>query len=288
MKRRIHRYDKENGIITTITNNRYLNFYLTNSIKRRFEKLLEEGSYIEFKPDFKQEKVIDKIKCYRINHFVKILKPTKLTIKTIYDIKDVRQKIINQITLDDYYLFLDLEMTMPPYYPVKNFEAEIIQVGYYLTDSELNIIEKNDYYLNPTKFKTVSKRTLKFLNIERGSITDSKPYMYFYEDLKRLFDVYSPKVVVWGKNDYLAINTSFKLNKQKPIIDQRNFINLLNNLKQYYNLFDDVGLFKAYEIYYNETPVQEHNALSDAYILYKIYDSFTTSNNSMRAFSKLR
>lgn len=288
MKRRIHKYDKENGIITTITNNRYLNFYLTNSIKRRFEDLLEVGSYIEFKPDFKRLKIIGKIKCYRINHFITILKPSYLSTKVIYDINNVRKNIISAITLNKYYLFLDLEMTMPPYYQVEDFEAEIIQVGYYLTDQDLNIIKKNDYYLKPTKFKTVSKRTLKFLNIERGSIEDSKPYSYFYEDLQQILNMYKPKVVVWGKNDYLAIKTSFKLNKEKPIIDQKGFINLLSNLKQYYNLFDDVGLFKAYEIYYNETPVQEHNALSDAFILYKIYEAFTKSNNSMRAFSKLR
>lgn len=199
----------------------------------------------------------------------------------------LRKKIIQKLTKDNYYLFLDLEMTMPPYYPVKNFQSEIIQVGYYLTDEFFNVIKEKDYYLNPTKFKTVSKRTLKFLNIKKEFIKNPRPYKYFYDDFGKIIQEYNPKIVTWGKNDYLTIRDSFKLNKEKPNIYKSSFINLLNEIKKYYNLFDDVGLFKAYEIYYGEAPVQKHDALSDAYALLKIYEAFVSQKNKEAVFSKL-
>lgn len=287
MKKRIEKYDYKNAIITCIIDDRYVYFYLTNSIRRRFGDLLEVGNFIEFKPDLKRMKIIDNMKCYRINHFIEILKPTYRTTKTVYNIEHLRKEIIQKITKNDYYLFLDLEMTMPPYYPVKNFQAEILQVGYYLTDESLNVIKEGDYYLNPTKFKTVSKRTLKFLNIKREFIKNPMPYKYFYDDFQKIMKEYKPKIIIWGKNDYLTIRDSFRLNKQKPIIHKSSFINLLNEIKKYYNLFDDVGLFKTYEIYYGETPFQKHDALSDAYVLYKIYEAFTSKKNKYEVFSKL-
>lgn len=283
----IKKYDYKNAVITCIVDNRYVHFYLTNSIRRRFGDLLEAGNFIEFKPDFKITKIIDNKKCYRVNHFIRILKPTHRTTKTVYNMEHFREKIIEKLTKDNYYLFLDLEMTMPPYYPVKNFQSEIIQVGYYLTDEFLNVIKEKDYYLSPTKFKTVSKRTLKFLNIKKEFIKNPHPYKYFYDDLGKIMKEYDPKIITWGKNDYLAIRDSFKLNKEKPNIFKRNFINLLNEIKKYYNLFDDVGLFKTYEIYYGEAPVQNHDALSDAYALLKIYEAFISNKNKEEAFSKL-
>lgn len=286
MKRRIHKYDYINGIITCIIDDQLINFYLTNSIKRRFSFLIDEGYYITFKPDFKRSRKIDGKKCYRLNYFLKIEKPTYRTTKIVYDIKILREELIEKITKDNYYLFLDLEMTMPPYYHVKNFVPEIIQVGYYLTDNKTNIIEEKSYYLNPTRFKTVSKRTLKFLNLKRGAIKNPKPYIHFYEDLKRIMDKYKPKIVVWGNNDYLAIKNSFSINKQKPLVNRSRFINLLNYVKGYYNLFDDVGLFRAYEIYYDKAPVQKHDALNDAFVLYKIYQSFIKKEKEDE-FSKL-
>ncbi len=286
MKRRIHKYDYINGIITCIIEDRLVNFYLTNSIKRRFGDLLEEGCYITFKPNFKTKRIINKQKCYRINYFLKIELPTYRTTKIVYDINILREQVIDYITKDKYYLFLDLEMTMPPYYKVHNFQPEIIQVGYYLTDDDQNILEENSYYLTPTKFKTVSKRTLKFLNLKRGAIKNPKPYIHFYNDLKRLLKQYKPKIVVWGNNDYLAIKQSFKINKQRPLLNRQSFLNLLNSIKRYYNLFDDVGLFKAYEIYYKKAPVQKHDALNDAYVLYKIYQSFIRREKE-EEFSKL-
>lgn len=286
MRKRIHKYDNKNGVITVIHNDRYLNLYLTNSIKRRFSDLLQVGSYIEFKTNFNNKKIINKKKCFQINHFLNIKKPTFITTKVIYDIADLRKKIISDITKDNYYMFLDLEMTMPPYYRVKNFQTEIIQVGYFLTDNKQKIIKKNDYYLKPSKFKTISKRTLKFLNIKRDTVKNPTDYAYFYEDLKKIISKYNPKIVVWGKNDYLAIENSFKINKEKPLIDQTRIINLLKQFKRYYNLFNDVGLFNVYEIFYNETPEQKHDALSDAYVLLQIYKTFIKEKNFKEQFSK--
>lgn len=282
MKKRIHKYDYKNGVITVIHNDRYLNLYLTNSIKKRFSDLLEVGNYIEFKTNFNNEKIINKKKCYQINHFLNIKKSTYLKTKVIYDIALLREKIIKDITKDKYYLFLDLEMTMPPYYRVKNFQTEIIQVGYFLTNKNYKIIKKKAYYLKPSKFKTVSKRTLKFLDLKRDAIKNPKEYTYFYNDLKRIVVKYNPKIVVWGKNDYLAIKNSFKINKEKPLIYQTRIIDLLSHLKSYYNLFNDVGLFNVYEIYYNEMPEQKHDALSDAYVLFKIYQAFIKEKNALK------
>jgi sporulation inhibitor KapD len=284
MKKRIHKYDYQNGIITVIHENKYLNLYLTNSNKRRFKDLFEVGCFIEIRVNFTRKKIINRLKCFQVVCVIKIEKPTHRTTRTVFSIDNLRKKLIKDITKDKHYLFLDLEMTMPPYYPVKDFQAEIIQVGYYLTDNKCNVIKYSSYYVKPTKFKTVSKRTLKFLNLEREAIKDSEEYSYFYNDLKELVNTYNPKIVVWGKNDYLAMKASFSLNKEKPIIARNRVINLLTEVKNYYNLFNDVGLFSAYEVYYNDMPTQRHDALSDAYILYRIYEAFIKKEERDRAF----
>ncbi|HHW80058.1 MAG TPA: hypothetical protein GX742_04540, partial [Acholeplasmataceae bacterium] len=52
------------------------------------------------------------------------------------------------------------------------------------------------------------------------------------------------------------------------------FVDLLKLHKDYFNLRNDVGLFKAYETYYEKNAEQVHDAKADAKITKKVFDAF--------------
>ena len=165
-------------------------------------------------------------------------------------------------------------MSMPSYYYTGTHQAEIVQVGYLLTDKNLNVIKKDDYYLKPANGRFVSKRTLKFLKVKREVFNTAKEYNYFYEDLKGMLKTYKPKIVVWGKNDILVLKDSYKINKKDALTTSKNFIDLLKIHKNYFNLKEELGLFKAYETYYNKTLTQSHDAYEDAKIMLEVFKYF--------------
>ncbi|NLN50869.1 MAG: hypothetical protein GX149_04525 [Acholeplasmataceae bacterium] len=278
MRRIIRKVDYENNIFACLIGGNYLYFYLTKSLARKYLDFLEVGVFVTFEIA-NQTKIVAGIKSYKVKYFTKIEKKTYLTTKELYNIETVRKQILAELTQDEHYLFIDFEMTMPPYYKVSNFQPEIIQVGYYLTNKELEPIKKDTYYLKPSKYPRISKRTFKFLNLKREVFSKAKTYSYFYADLKKIIEGYNPKIIIWGKNDYLAITKSYRINKVKPLTTKSKFINLLNKIKTFYNLSDDIGLFKAYEGFYQTNSVQSHHAFRDAKITLQVYQAFITKNS---------
>ena len=51
-------------------------------------------------------------------------------------------------------------------------------------------------------------------------------------------------------------------------------MDLLKLHKDYYNLENDIGLFKAYKMYFNDDLDQAHNAYEDALITKHVFDGF--------------
>lgn len=270
MKKIIKTIDESRGIFSVIHYNKLTHFYLTKRQSRRFMDYLDVGVYIDFKED-NEVKIVDNMKCYKVAYFNKIERKGHIQTKVLYDINQLRRGMKRVLVGFDYYLFLDLELTMPPYYKTK-FETEIIQVGYILTDDQKNIIHQNQYYVKPSVYRSISKRTLKFLSLDRSVFDEAHAYDYFYNDLANLMRKYNPKIIVWGKNDVLALEASYNLNHKKPLTQTTDFINLLQMHKNYYNLSDDLGLFKAYEYYYGKHEKQEHDAFIDALITMKVYE----------------
>ncbi len=270
MKRIIRTINEKSGYFTCLIEGKLVYFYLTKALAKKFMDYLDVGVFVEFSFTNKR-KVIDKVKCFKVKNFTSIERKTYRTTKLLYSIKRIKEQIKDVLLNLDNLLFLDLEMTMPPYKRVEKFNPEIIQVGYFLTDRNLNILKNDGYYLLPTGQKIISKRTFRFLKITPDALKDAKDYNYFYSELKSFKKNYKPKIITWGKNDYLAIKKSFSINQKAHITTKNDYIDLLQIVKIYFNLVDDIGLFTAYKQLFNRTYEQDHDAYSDAYIMMKVF-----------------
>lgn len=273
MKYLIYDVDKKKDTFYCIINGQKVGFYLTKSLQRIFSDYLDIGYLVDFEiNDF--YKSINKMKHYQVSYFHRIekLNPYRL----LYDLEILRDDMTKVITQYNHYLFLDFEMTMPKYNPKESFTAEIIQFGAILTDDKGNEILERNYFVLP-KNKRPSIRTIKFLNLDLDEfIKGGKEYEHFYLDLKEIMNHYAPKIVVWGKNDIIALDDSYKINDLIPLTNENDFFNLLVLHKDYFNINQDIGLFKAYQTYFPENQIkpQRHNALDDARVTKTIFFEF--------------
>ena len=191
-----------------------------------------------------------------------------------YDVKNIQEGTKRLINRLDYKMFLDLEMSMHPYKVDKNFVQEIIQVGYVLVDKEGDIVDKYNQNVRPTIHKKITRRTIKFLGMTQEEVDLGIPFEEFYSHFKTTIAKYSPAIVVWGRNDFLALNTAYRIN-HLPSLDRRTrYINLLKVQKNYFNLKNDLGLFNALKLYENFDEIQSHNAYEDALVTMKIFNGF--------------
>lgn len=170
-------------------------------------------------------------------------------------------------------MFLDLEMTMQSFDSPKDFKSEIIQAGYLITDKFGNDLERKNYYIKPTLFPKLNKRTLKFLSLNEEDVNNGVSFNEFYNIFKDTLNKYNnPSIIVWGKNDILALKACYEINELEPL--KPNYINLLQVHKNYFNLKNDLGLFDAYKKYTGEDLNQEHDALVDAFMTKNVFFEF--------------
>jgi len=281
MKYVIYDIDKKKNTFYCLINGQKVGFYLTKSLQKIFIDYLDVGYLIDFEiNDF--YKSINKMKHYQVSYFNKIeqLKPYRL----LYDLEVLRDDMTNVITKYDHYLFLDFEMTMPGYNVREKFIAEIIQFGAFLTDNKGNDILERNYYVLPKNGRP-SIRTIKFLDLDLDEFQkEAKDYEYFYLDFKEILQKYEPKIVVWGKNDIIALDDSYKINNLLPLTTENDFFNLLVLHRDYFNINQDIGLFKAYQTYFPENNIkpQKHDAVEDARVTKTIFFEFLKElkNNS--------
>ena len=273
MTKIIHDVDSELKIFYLIIEGRKMGFYLSNRLSKTFFDYLRKGVLVDFEISDRKKK-IHRIKYYQVAHFNRIisLKPYQ----THYDLNKLRRDMRQVLDNHKYYLFIDFEMTMPGYQPGP-FTPEIIQVGYVVSKPEGAVIEQEGYYVLPKAQTNLSKRTKKFLKLDELKFyEDGLHYENFYKDLKRVIDKFNPKLVVWGKNDISALNDSYRLHDKEALTEDMDFIDLLKLHKDYYNLRDDLGLFKAFKTYYDVEEHQSHDAKDDAIVTKYVFDAFMT------------
>lgn len=276
MKVMIKKVDYKNNSFSCIVGNRLINFYLTNRLSKIFMNHLNNNCVVDFVITKKIKRVNNK-KYHQIKHF-NYIKDYKRNI-VLYDHEQLKGDMIEFLNEQKHFLFLDLEMTMPNYYQ-KRFRPEIIQYGFYLVDSNGEVLMKGSNYLKTKLVKKLNKQTIRFLNLDVGNYKKSKKsYEVFYNLIKDVKLKYNPKIVVWGKNDIQAINHYYNIYNLNPLTDSNDFIDLLKLHKDYFNLSNDLGLFKAYETYYNKTIHQHHDAKDDAKITKKVFDAFIMYSN---------
>lgn len=264
-------FDKQ--IFSVQVKDRLEYFYLSPRFLKRFYKYLYHGSFVSFIIDdnyrfYKRKKI------FRVEYFIKIEgKGYRKKVK-YYSLNDKRNKIKNMMDDNNNLLFVDLEMTMNR---DSNLPNEIIQYGFLLVSEDGKIINKNKNYVLPTKTNKLSTLTKNFLNIDDNIFDNAISYQDFYDELKIIMDEYDPYVICWGENDRLSLDCSYKINKVRPLIHNDKIVNLQHIHKEYYNLVNDVGLFKTYNYYTGIDIEQVHDALEDAEITKNIYYLFKSN-----------
>ncbi len=271
MRKIIHSVDNSIKVFYLIIDGRKIGFYLSNRLAKTFFMYLRKGVLVDFEISNRKKK-IGIYSFYQVAHFNQIISLYPFYVH--YDIKQMRLDMKEVLNSYKHYLFIDFEMTMPGYHD-RVFRPEIIQVGYVIAEAQGKILHEDGYYIMPKQHQTLSRRTKKFLNLdEEKFFSEAVTYDVFYQKLKKLLKKYQPKLVVWGKNDITAMNDSYQLHEQKPLTDEKQFVDLLKLHKDYYNLRDDLGLFKAYKTYYNVDFDQAHDAKDDALVTKYVFDAF--------------
>jgi sporulation inhibitor KapD len=271
MKKIIYEINSNQKTFYVIHEGKKIGFYLTVRLYKTFFDYLDQGVLVDFEIASRRKK-IDRVFFYQVSHFNKIIALNPY--KVYYDIAALRKEVKEVISKNKYFLFIDFEMTMPGYREQK-FCPQIIQVGYVLAESNLEPILSDSYYVVPKEQDFLSRRTKKFLKLDEDVFfAQAVHFMSFYDKLKEIIKTYHPKLVVWGKNDMTALHESYKIHEQKPLTKETDFIDLLKLHKDYFNLKDDLGLFKAYKAYYHMEYEQHHDAKDDAMITKYVFDAF--------------
>ncbi len=250
--------------------------YFQRATYNKYHRFLDNGFHIAL-----DAKIIAKKRGKQLTatHVLKISKPRPYGTKTLYSFASMRDETRKFINSLDTKLFLDFEMSMHPYKKNPRFTQEIIQAGYILEDREGNIIKEYSAYIKPTRHKTLSRRTTKFLDLTQEDVDQGIGFLTFYNEFKTLLETYRPAIIVWGKNDHLALKDSYKVNKVRSLGRLTRFVNLLKLHKNVFNYKDDIGLKTAYEMYGNNLKTQRHDALEDAYMTKRVFDGFKASLN---------
>jgi sporulation inhibitor KapD len=271
MKKIIWSIDFDLKVFFVILEGRKVGFYLSNRLAKTFFIYLRKGVLVDFEIAPKMKK-IGKFSYYQVAHFNQIISLRPYYVH--YDLSSLRKGMRDVLANYQNFLFIDFEMTMPGFHDV-GFRPEIIQVGYVLAEARGPILVEDGYYVLPKDRMTLSKRTKKFLNLdEEQFFSHAVPYFNFYNKLKKIINQYHPKLVVWGKNDLTALNDSYLIHEEQKLTEDTDFIDLLKLHKDYYNLKDDLGLFKAYKTYYEVEFDQAHDAKDDALVTKYVFDAF--------------
>lgn len=284
---KIHSVDINHKLIGIKAYKRIIYFSLQNSQMTLFKRYLYEGIYIDLDYDEDRVFIRNGIKGFVVN-FISQIYSTSIYNKTKYfDKEQINSSLAEFLSNLGNIMFLDLEMTMPSYnYSGKEYKAEIIQAGYILVNGNGDEITRYSNYIKPVVNPVLSKRALKFLNIEYSSFyAKAINYVDFYEDFKEVLELYHPTIVVYGKNDSIILNNSFSINHVNSLTSSIRYVNLCKLIKNYYNLKNDAGLFKLYQIYYENDDLQVHDAFNDCYVTKEVFEAFKRDITHLTNFS---
>lgn len=254
--------------------------YMTRKTFKDFGPYFYNKPYI-FVEASEKKKRINNYYAHEILAFVKVVSPTAYGRSIYFDTVQIRQgvkKVVNKIKNK---MFLDLEFTLPQYSHNGPHVPEIVQYGIVLENAQGDIIFEDSSLVKPSNKHALNNRTLGFLSRERIEFNNACNYHTFYNTLSFCLKKYNPKILAWGKSDLLALEQSFKTNNVKPLDVKSRYINLMQVIKNYYNLKEEMGLFQTYtQMAGVELDEQMHDALDDAIVTREIFRMFKTIVNS--------
>ena len=107
----------------------------------------------------------------------------------------------------------------------------------------------------------------------------------FHSKITDILKEYNPLIYVWGKNDQRELSKLNRLYHLTNFTLHAQFIDLLSLHKTYYGLKNDLGLFNAYNNYYDSSKSfpQQHDAFEDAQITKDIFYAFKDVCNNKRS-----
>jgi len=271
---RIEKVIEDNRLIAIKGPKQLAYYYMSRGMFRQFMDYFDRDTYVFLKV----KKDTRTYKGYRVQNVVsidKVLLPKGNKPKVFYDISMIKTEIRKLVNQKRYRLFIDFEMSMPPYQQYHNFVSEIIQVGFVLTDPEGHEIQRYNGFIKPTLFPKLSKRTLRFLSLTQDDVDQGVEYSFLHEMLANIQREYQPIIYVWGKNDKKELSKLNKLFKLDNFVYDMQFVDLLSLHKTYFRLKNDLGLFNAYNLYAHEDlDNQKHDALEDALVTKDVFFGF--------------
>lgn len=270
----LHGVVEDKRLIAIKTKRQVRFYYMSKGMFKNFMMYLTDGIYVFLTVQSKSRLY----KGYRVQNIInidKVLSPNKNNPKIYYDISIIKSGVRSIVNQHRYKLFIDFEMTMPPYTNYQNFVSEIIQFGYILVDPYDIEVERKQAFIKPVQFPELSKRTIKFLQIDQSQVDQGIRYIEFYRIFRKLVQKYQPMIFVWGKNDQLELNKMNSRYHLKRLGRQVQFIDLLNLHKIFFRLKNDLGLFNAYNLYADvDLSSQKHDAFEDALVTREIFNYF--------------
>lgn len=246
--------------------------YFQRSLFNTYLPFLKENHFAVLKVE--APKLRRREKLYTVREVIKLIQSLAGKRRVLFSIKNLKQDMREFISNLGKKLYLDFEMTMHPYTVDKTFTQEIIQMGYILVDENDIVLDRFEGYIKPTKHKKLTKRTLKFLKIVQGDVDEGLDFKDFYDHLKTLIMDHDPAIIVWGKNDFLALDDAYKINRVPSLASESRFVNLLSLHKIYFGYKNDLGLKNAFTMYGNTLESQKHDAYEDAWMTKKVFEGF--------------
>lgn len=260
---KIKHFNYKDRLITMHHHGHERYFHLSNKSMRDFKNYLYALPYVSFEAG-EERKRVGEVMAHELLYFIKITSPLRNETKVSYDLNLVQEDIRQLINGLENKLFLDLEFTLPD--RGRHTPSEIVQYGFILENAKGQIIHEERGLLRPFSDKALNKATLDFLSLERSDFKQARPYIYFYQLLKKYIQEYNAKIIAWGRNDYLILKKSFRINHLPQLPIRGNYLNIMQVIKTYYNYRQEVGLLYMYNEMSKTTKtlVQLHDALEDA------------------------
>ncbi|HRY78241.1 MAG TPA: exonuclease domain-containing protein [Candidatus Izemoplasmatales bacterium] len=250
-------------------------FYMPKGMFLTFMQYFSRGIYV-FMTVSESMRRYKGVMVRSVENIEKILYPDGQNPRVFFDINLIQSGIKTLLNADRNRLFIDFEMSMPPFRNYQNFVSEIIQCGMVLTDAQGTVLERVSTFIKPLLFPLLSDRTQKFLHIKQAAIDSGLDYPDFYRMLDGLVRKYRPMIFVWGQNDMIELKKSTETHDLPDITRRLQVIDLLKLHKNYFALKNDLGLFNAYRLYYTEVPLekQAHDAFEDASVTHEVFEGF--------------
>ena len=274
--------DDKKRLIALRDKRRIRRFYLARGLFAAFSAYLKPGIYIFLTCQADPKRYHGSL-VFSVVHIDKLMLPNRQQPQLFYDVSKIKSGIRTILNRKRPKLFLDLEMSMPPYRNYEHFVSEIIQAGLVLTDSEGNVLLTQSMFIRPNLYPKISDRTVRFLHLRQEEIDNGISIEAFIELLKKIEGQHRPMIFVWGQNDQLEL---FRMNERvggADFLHRMQFFDLLKLHKTYFGLKNDLGLFNAYNMYFEE-PLdnQRHDAFQDAEVTKAIFFGFKDVANGKK------